>query len=223
MLTALLTLVLPQPCLSCAAPNGPLCPPCLTPDPAPRSPTPPPPALPPCWSAGDYEGPLKRAILAYKERGQTTLATPLGDLLAFTLTRALHHTNQPNHHPLTLVPIPSARKAVRSRGHDPVTHLATRAVQALKATGTPATLTPALTQARRTNDQAGLTAAARQANLAGSLRCTRDLTGSTVILVDDVLTTGATLAEAARALRSTGANPCLAVTVAATRRRSRNS
>jgi predicted amidophosphoribosyltransferase len=68
-------------------------------------------------------------------------------------------------------------------------------------------------------DQADLTAADRAANLSGALRARFDLRGSRVIVVDDVITTGATLAEAARALRAAGADVRAAAVVAATARR----
>lgn len=167
---------------------------------------------------------MRRAILAYKERGRTSLSRPLGDVLAFTVTRALADSSVPLPGPgepgLVLVPVPSGRRAVRSRGHDPVGRLAARAALALNATGTRTGLAPVLTQVRRVADQAGLDSAARAANLTGSLRCRRPLSGRSVVIVDDVVTTGATLAEAVRAVRAAGAGACLTVAIAATRRRS---
>jgi predicted amidophosphoribosyltransferase len=77
----------------------------------------------------------------------------------------------------------------------------------------------ALTHCRRVQDQAGLTATARAANLDGALRAGMDLRGHRVIVVDDVLTTGATLTEAARALRAAGADVLACAVIAATQRR----
>lgn len=71
---------------------------------------------------------------------------------------------------------------------------------------------------RRVADQAGLSAAERAANLSGALRARFDLRGLRLIVVDDVMTTGATLAEAARALRSAGAEVPAAAVIAATAR-----
>ncbi|MET9018877.1 phosphoribosyltransferase family protein [Actinopolymorpha sp. NPDC004070] len=85
------------------------------------------------------------------------------------------------------------------------------------------TVRSALAVGRRVADQAGLDARARRANLAGAfvvrVRSRDLLTGRAVLLVDDVLTTGATLAEAARVLRVAGVNVRAAAVVAATRRR----
>ena len=82
---------------------------------------------------------------------------------------------------------------------------------------------PVLRHRRRVADQAALTTAERHANLAGSLWVPsrlRPLVGAkSVILVDDVVTTGATLGEGARALREAGAGEVLAATIAGTTRR----
>jgi predicted amidophosphoribosyltransferase len=73
-----------------------------------------------------------------------------------------------------------------------------------------------LVQARDVQDQAGLGTAARTINLAGALRARRRLDGLDVVVVDDVVTTGATLAEAARALTAAGARVRGAAVVAMT-------
>ncbi|WP_242903273.1 ComF family protein [Actinomadura terrae] len=92
------------------------------------------------------------------------------------------------------------------------------ALHHLRAHGVNATKTPALRQRRRVDDQAGLNATERAANLAGALEVNprTDMTGRRVLLADDVITTGASLAESARALRAAGAEVTAAATVAAT-------
>lgn len=84
------------------------------------------------------------------------------------------------------------------------------------------TVVAALRHVRRVADQAGLDARGRAANLAGALAVRREaqprLEGRPVVLVDDVLTTGATLAEAARALSSAGVSVCAGAVLAATPR-----
>ena len=84
------------------------------------------------------------------------------------------------------------------------------------------TVAPVLRLARATADQAGLDAVGRAANLAGAMvvRPGAGVLGShAVLVVDDVVTTGSTLAEAVRAVRSTGSRVVGTAVVAATPRR----
>lgn len=122
-----------------------------------------------------------------------------------------------------VVPVPSAARAVRRRGHDPVRGLARVAVRRLCAEGVPVACAAVLRQGRPVADQAGLGAATRAANLAGALRVTgaRRVRGRRIVVVDDVITSGATLAEAARALEAAGGRVIAVATVAATPRRHR--
>ena len=79
---------------------------------------------------------------------------------------------------------------------------------------------PVLRHARTVRDQAGLAAAARRENMAGALQVSsaRRVTGRPCIVVDDVLTTGATAGEAARALRASGARVMAVSVVSVTSR-----
>ncbi|MGW5680441.1 ComF family protein [Nonomuraea sp. NPDC003754] len=215
----MLDLLLPTRCVGCDRRGSLLCDACLVVAPALRAPRPAPAGLPACWSATLYEGAARQAILHYKERGRTALAVPLAHALAFTLATAVPEGA------LAVVPVPSAGRAVRARGHDPVRRLAALAVRQLSGLGREVTLRTDLRHGRRVADQAGLSAAQRAANLASSLRADpvgkgrlSDHSGASMVIVDDVVTTGATLAEAARAVRATGAEVAAAVTVAATRR-----
>ncbi|WP_372500015.1 ComF family protein [Streptomyces sudanensis] len=110
--------------------------------------------------------------------------------------------------PLVLVPVPSARRAVRARGHDAVRRVAVAAARELRGAGVAARVAPVLRQCRAVADQAGLDARRRRENLAGALEVVpggmRLLEGAGVVLVDDLMTTGASLAEAARALCGAG-------------------
>ncbi|WP_344874314.1 ComF family protein, partial [Nonomuraea antimicrobica] len=122
-----------------------------------------------------------------------------------------------------VVPVPSTRRSARQRGHDPVGLLAALVSGRLRAAGLAAEVWTGLGQSRRVADQAGLSRSERCANLAGSLQVARAAKGppeGCALLVDDIVTTGSTLAEAARALRSAGVRVPLAVTAGATRRRS---
>ncbi|WP_345557417.1 ComF family protein [Nonomuraea rosea] len=232
MLNAVLDLVLPQVCAGCGATGARCCGGCLaelTAAPARRLPEPVPVGLPDCWSAARYEGAVRRAVVAYKERGAVALAGVLAQVLTFTVLTAIGAgafgttAFGAAARPFAVVPVPSGRLSRRARGHDPVGRLAVLVVRHLRAYGLRAELWTALVQARRVADQAGLSSAERGANLAGSLRVPRAAKGppaARVLLLDDIVTTGATLVEAARALRSAGVAAPLAVTVAATRRRS---
>lgn len=180
--------------------------------------------MPAVAAVADYEGAARAAIIAHKEHGRLGLARPLGDTLAISVAAVLEDgCPRCGERPLRLVPVPSARRAVRRRGHDPLVRAARRAATVLRRVGHDCAVVPALRQVRAVADQAGLDAAARQANLESALEVRpagrRLLGGRCVVLVDDIVTTGATLREAARALRSEGLAPCGCAVVAATVRR----
>jgi predicted amidophosphoribosyltransferase len=121
---------------------------------------------------------------------------------------------------LLLVPVPSARRAVAQRGHDAILRMARAAAAQLRREGRPARAAPLLRQVRRVHDQSGLTAPQRAANLAGALVVTRSRVPPVpVVVVDDLMTTGATIAAATHTLRRAGAWVLGAAVVAATERR----
>lgn len=113
--------------------------------------------------------------------------------------------------PVLVVPVPSSRRGYRARGYRPVDRVLGR---------TGAIASPALAYLRQPSDQIGLGASARAENMRGTMRVTRRVEGRTVILVDDVCTTGATLREAAAVLRAAGARHVCAAVIAATPLRS---
>lgn len=210
MLADLLDLVLPRDCAGCGLPGRVLCGPCAAvlarAEPFLHRATPAPAGLPRVAAVTPYDGVVRSLLLAHKERGRLALSAPLGRALARAV--AVHGPAA------LLVPVPSDRATVRARGHDHARRLAAVASRRLGVA-----CAPVLVQARQVRDQAGLDTAGRADNLAGALRARRLLTGVPVVVVDDVVTTGATLAEAARALTAAGAQVRGAAVVAATARR----
>jgi predicted amidophosphoribosyltransferase len=199
--------------------------------PSPVRPKPPPAGLPPVHAVAAYDSVVRAALVAHKEHGQLSLTQPLGRALgaaAFASLGARAGTAVPLATvPVLVVPVPSMWRSRRRRGHDPVARMARVASGVLNERGVPASVERALRHRREVADQAGLTSAERAANLAGALMVpTRQrprVERRAVVVVDDVLTTGATLAEAARALRQAGATVVGAAVVAATERRMRGS
>jgi predicted amidophosphoribosyltransferase len=153
----------------------------------------------PVLSLGRYAGARRQAIVAVKERGRSDLVPPLAAALATALDHLL--TWGVLDTPLTLVPAPTRRHAARRRGGDPVTRIARAATAGLPGVS----VTAALRLAAFTRDSVGLSSADRQRNIAGRIRPTAAVRGA-VVLVDDIVTTGATAAESVRVLQSRGAD-----------------
>jgi len=156
---------------------------------------------------------LRRLITAHKERQALILTRVLAERLALSVHSLLTH--RPCAAGIVLVPIPSAARTVRQRGFDATSAMARTAVRRLRARHQ-ATVRSVLVQARPVADQAGLGARARQQNLAGAFRLRRPITAGAVVIVDDLVTTGSSITEAARVLSEAGIPVLGAATVAAT-------
>lgn len=182
-------------------------------------PSPVPAGLPVVHAAAVYAGPVRAVLLAHKERGALPLAGVLGAALAAAVLAGGGFGSDRGSGrgsgsggvrggEVALVPVPSARRQVRARGHDPARRIALAAAGRLRRAGVPARVAPVLRLRRAVADQAGLGARQRRENLAGALAvrggAARLAEGAALVLVDDLVTTGATLAEAARAVRAAG-------------------
>jgi len=165
-----------------------------------------PPAFASAHAAFLHTGPLARAIHRFKYEGHSGLGLPLGKALADEATGWLHRLGRD----VTLVPIPLHRGRLLRRGYDQAALL----TQALAdATRLPFQST-LLRRIRATRRQVGLTEAERIENVHGAFLVTGPIPGGPVVLVDDVLTTGATAGECARTLSRAGAATVGVLTVA---------
>ena len=158
----------------------------------------------PVVSALTYEAVAARCIRRLKDEGETTLARPLGAALRVAIDEL--SAGAPAG---LLVPVPTSAAAFRRRGYRVPEVLIRRAGREASRL---------LTMTRATADQRGLDIAERGRNVAHSMRARHARAEENVLLIDDVVTTGATLDEGARALKDAGFHVSGAVTLAATAR-----
>ncbi|RIX28753.1 ComF family protein [Amnibacterium setariae] len=158
-------------------------------------------------SALDYAGVVQPVVVAFKNEGRTGLAGPLAVALRAAVAAALDEVDGDG---LLLVPMARTRRSAVERGYDPVRLLLRRA-----------RLPHAdlLRLVRRPRDQVRLGREERIANLERVMAARPAAAGARVLLVDDVVTTGATLTEAARAVAAAGGRVVGAATLASTPRR----
>ena len=227
LLDGSLDLLLGASCVGCGRPGRLLCRGCaalLPRDARPAWPVPPPPGLAAPWAAGEYSGTTKAMVVGHKEHRLLALRGPLAGQLTIAVAAALRDA-PPG--PTVLVPVPSRPSSVRGRGHDPTGSITSGAGRLLRAGGHDVLAVPMLRTRVGVVDQAGLGAAERAANLAGSMHCPPDALRrlavrrrrARLVVCDDVLTTGATAREAQRALEAVGLEVVAIAAVAATRRR----
>jgi ComF family protein len=157
------------------------------------------------WCA-PFEGVVRNALHQLKYAGERRLAGVLGE----ALERRWRTVGAGGD---LLVPVPIHRDRERQRGYDQAVLLAEAAGRGLRLP-----FAPALERARATHAQFDLDRRHRAANVAGAFRVRSGMTdtvrGRWIVLVDDVMTTGATLTESARALMAAGAEAVSALAVA---------
>jgi len=164
------------------------------------------------WSGLEYDGVARSVILALKQGQRADMARALAPALAAAVRGAAEVGAGV---PVEVVPIPGTRASYRRRGYEPVRMLMSRA--GLRASRVFAAARPHVAQKVLAVHQ-------RDRNLRGAFRVRtsvlgKAMAGRRILLIDDVVTTGATLREAARELREAGAEVVGAAVVASTPRR----
>jgi len=195
-------LLFPSRCLVCDALAPPFCDACaadIRPDPGPE----PIDGIEASLCAGMHETTLRDAVLRLKYERKTALAAPLGRLLADRLAESGWPVD-------FLVPVPIHWTRCLQRGFNQAELLAETAA---RRAGLPALCL--LRRTRATPPQVGLPRSERERNLAGAIAVRQKalVRGRSLLLIDDVRTTGATLAACALALRAEGAAAVYAATV----------
>jgi ComF family protein len=158
------------------------------------------------YSYGSYEGTLRKLVHLFKYTGVRPLAKPFGELLARALPREQGFD--------VIVPMPLHWFKRWQRGFNQADLLAREIGRRWQVP-----VREVVRRKRATSPQAGLTNAKRRANVQGAFRVRRRLDGMRVLLVDDVLTTGATAGACARALKRAGASHVSLLALARTDRR----
>ncbi|NOZ06207.1 MAG: ComF family protein [Chloroflexi bacterium] len=219
----LLDLLFPPRCVHCRKTGALLCPSCLdhiTPFAGPVCPTcsralpsrkstcgfcrAHPPEFDRLRAVAPFDGPLRRAIHVLKYNNLRDLANPLGDLLLDVWEAQTFSADM-------IVPVPLHQTREQERGYNQSTLLAERLAQ---RTGLPV-VEQALRRTRQTPPQVGLSARERWLNVQGAFEASpAHVAGHRPLLIDDVLTTGATLSACAHTLREQGAQAVYGLTLA---------
>ncbi|TAM72828.1 ComF family protein [Mycobacterium sp.] len=163
----------------------------------------------PVFALGRYANARRQAILALKEHGRADLVAPLASALAVGVHRLLSWGIVET--PLTIVPAPTRRSAARRRGGDPVNQLARAAV----AQHPEIAVAKVLRIKALTRDSVGLGTAARERNITGRVVLRGRPPRADVMVIDDIVTTGATARESVRVLHAAGVRVAAVLAIAA--------
>jgi ComF family protein len=151
-----------------------------------------------CVCALHYTYPVDQLITALKFRKQRSYARVLGELLAIAVAEHLQSTQAV---PDFIVPVPLHRRRLFVRGYNQAAEIASFLARDLELS----VKDNVIARVRSTASQSGLTQAQRHTNLHRAFRVTSSVIGKRIVLIDDVLTTGATVTELMRTLRRAGA------------------
>ena len=161
-----------------------------------------------------FQGPIRDAIHALKYRGVRAAAETLGELMARHLELRFSSVWPGSLWPTsvdTLAPVPLHSRRLRSRGYNQSALLAREMGKSLNLPVRDDLLVRVKNARPQVDTQS---AEERRNNVADNFRCQADATGLTVLLIDDVATTGSTLSECARVLKGAGASTVYALTLA---------
>ncbi|KJR97400.1 MAG: hypothetical protein VR68_12825 [Peptococcaceae bacterium BRH_c4a] len=160
-------------------------------------------------SAGPYEGDLKRAVQRLKFYGKRDLAGHLADIMFQSIVKNQYYMKTD-----IITAVPLSRERIKKRGFNQAELLAFELAGRMTVP-----LLPLLRKVRETSPQTGLGRSGRKENLVGSFQITRPeaVRGKTVLVVDDVITTGSTLDIVSEVLLGGGAATVICITAAAGR------
>lgn len=226
-LSEFVDLLVPRTCAGCGIETVSLCSACVQ-----RLDTEPVATLPrygtiKAFGAGRYEGVLRNVIVNFKEHDRRDLGPVLGLMLARAVARALEETPV-SAQPVLLVPVPARPASARKRGGNHVEALARNAAGHFTRDGFPMRVAPVLAVSGK-RDQVGSGVRERRKNVRGTHRVTHPEVvaqwpgRARVIIVDDIVTTGATVAESARALRKSHIEAIGVASIGITGNENRNS
>ena len=165
------------------------------------------------FSAFKYASPVRQLITEFKQRRQLAVGEVLSQVLASRFQRLLSgpvHQHQAT--PDILIPMPLHPSRLKSRGFNQAEMIANIVSRQTSI----ACDTRRCRRVKQTEDQKGLTAADRHTNIKGAFTVVQPLHAEYVIIVDDVMTTAATVSELARCLRQAGAGAIDVLTLART-------